>query len=120
MDDWDKTHAYRPVLIETFVDPTHYHGTCYLAANWSPIGETSGKDWQKATDNKEGTIKKLFVFPLNPHFRAVLKNEPVSQQKPIVDDDFLNLWGKVVNIISEVAHAYDATWQKRKRVIDSL
>ena len=119
-DDWDKTHAYRPVLIETFVDTTQYHGTCYLAANWLPIGETSGKDWKKATDNKEGTIKKLFVFPLNPNFRAVLKNEPVSQQKPIVDEDFLNLWGKVVNIISEVSLAYDATWQKRKRVIDSL
>ena len=53
-------------------------------------------------------------------FRAVLKNEPVSQKKSIIDDDFLNLWGKVVNIISEVALAYDATWQKRKRVIDSL
>ena len=119
-DDWDKTHAYRPVLIETFVDTTQYHGTCYLAANWSHIGETSGKDWQKATDNKEGTIKKLFVFPLNPNFRAVLKNEPVSHKKSIIDEDFLNLWGRVVNIISEVALAYDATWQKRKRLIDSL
>jgi phage gp36-like protein len=119
-DDWDKAHAYRPVLIETFVDTSQYHGSCYLAANWSHIGETSGKNWQKAKDNKEGTIKKLFVFPLNPNFRTLLKNEPISQQKSVNDEDFLNLWGRVVNIMSEVAHSYDATWQKRKRIIDSL
>ena len=119
-DDWDQAHAYRPVLIETFVDTTQYQGSCYQAANWLSIGETSGKDWQKADNNKDGTIKKLFVFPLNPHFRALLKNETMSQKKSIIDEDFLNLWGRVVNIISEVANTYDATWQKRKRVIDSL
>ena len=119
-DDWEQAHAYRPVLIETFVDTTQYHGTCYRAANWSHIGETSGKDWQKADNNKEGTIKHLFVFPLNANFRALLKNEPVSHKKAIIDEDFLTLWGRVVNIIAEVAHRYDATWQKRKRVIDSL
>jgi hypothetical protein len=119
-DDWEQAHAYRPVLIETFVDTTQYHGTCYRAANWSHIGETSGKDWKKHQNNKEGTIKQLFVFPLNPNFRAILKNEPVSQHKSVIDQDFLTLWGRVVNIIAEVANSYDATWQKRKRVIDSL
>ena len=28
-DDWGSLHGYRPVLIETFVDPTRYSGTCY-------------------------------------------------------------------------------------------
>ncbi len=119
-DDWEHAHATRPVLIETFVDTTQYHGTCYRAANWSHIGETSGKDWKKIHNNKEGTIKQLFVFPLNPNFRAILKNQPVSHHKSVIDQDFLTLWGRVVNIIAEVANSYDATWQKRKRVIDSL
>ncbi len=119
-DDWDQAHAYRPVLIETFVDTSQYHGSCYRAANWLPIGETSGKDWQKADNNKEGSIKKLFVFPLNAHFRARLKNEPISHQKSTIDEDFLALWGRVVRIITEVAYHYDTTWQKRKRIIDSL
>ena len=119
-DDWHQAHGYRPVLIETFVDSSHYQGTCYRAANWSLIGETSGKDWQNPANNKDGTIKHLFVFPLNRHFRAILKNQPVSTQSSVIDEDFLKLWGRVVNIIAEVAHAYDATWQKRKRVIDSL
>ena len=30
-DDWGSLHGYRPVLIETFVDPTRYSGTCYQA-----------------------------------------------------------------------------------------
>jgi len=120
VDDWEQAHAYRPVLIETFVDTTQYKGTCYRAANWSHIGKTSGKDWKKEGKNKDGTIKHLFVFPLNPHFRAILKNEPVSSHKAVIDQDFLSLWGRVVNIIAEVASDYDASWQKRKRVIDSL
>ncbi len=91
-----------------------------LAGNWSHVGETSGKDWKKTENNKEGTIKQLFVFPLNPNFRAILKNEPMSHNKSVIDQDFLTLWGRVVNIIAEVANRYDATWQKRKRVIDSL
>jgi hypothetical protein len=33
-DDWLRVHGYRPVLIETFVDPGRYSGTCYRAANW--------------------------------------------------------------------------------------
>ena len=119
-DDWEQAHAYRPVLIETFVDTAKYSGTCYQAANWSHIGETSGKDWQGADKNRDGTVKKLFVFPLNPHFRAILKNESVTSKKSVIDQNFLTLWGRVVNIISEVAVTYDATWQKRKRVIDSL
>ena len=119
-DDWEKAHAYRPVLIETFVDTTRYQGTCYQAANWLNIGETSGKDWQKADNNKDGTIKTLWVFPLNRHFRAILKNQPVNAQPSNLDQDFLSLWGRAVNIIAEVAQDYDATWQKRKRVIDSL
>jgi len=30
------------------------------------------------------------------------------------------LWGKVVHIIADVAQTFDLTWQKRKRVMDSL
>ncbi|MCP5093859.1 MAG: DUF4338 domain-containing protein, partial [Gammaproteobacteria bacterium] len=42
-DDWHQAHAYRPVLIETFVDTSRYLGTCYQAANWACIGQSSGK-----------------------------------------------------------------------------
>ena len=118
--DWVRSYHYQPVLLETFVDSDKYQGTCYLAANWKHIGQTSGKDW--SSDNPKATTSKkhIFVYPLQANFKAVLKNiKPASQNKQL-DSSFLSLWGKVVNIISEVAQDFDALWQKRKRVIDSL
>ena len=42
-DDWKARHGYRPVLVETFVDPARFDGACYRAANWRHLGETAGK-----------------------------------------------------------------------------
>ena len=66
-DDWQNTHAYRPVLIETFVDDTRYSGACYQASNWQRLGKTQGKDWQDAdNNNRSGTAKSIFTFPATP------------------------------------------------------
>ena len=119
-DDWHQAHAYRPVLIETFVDTSRYSGTCYQAANWACIGQSSGKDWKGLSADKKGSIKSIFVYPLQPNFRAILKNHKPTQTHTPLDASFIALWGKVVGILSEVAQSFDATWQKRKRVIDSL
>jgi len=120
--DWYHLHAYRPVLVETFVDDSRYKGSCYYAANWQHLGKTSGKDWQDTEhkSNRNGTIKSILVYPLQTNFKAILKNEPVTQKNAVIDEDFLVLWGKVSSVIAEVSHRYDALWQKRKRVIDSL
>ncbi len=40
---WEANHACRPVLCETFIDPTRFDGTCHKAANWETIGMTAGK-----------------------------------------------------------------------------
>lgn len=121
-DDWHTTHGYRPVMIETFVDDSQYLGTCYQAANWECIGKTSGKDWQDNADksNQSGRIKSIWITPLHNHFRAILKNQQPAKAQVDLDQSFVNLWGKVVMIISEVAQTFDAKWQKRKRIIDSL
>ncbi|MGB9437987.1 MAG: Druantia anti-phage system protein DruA, partial [Desulfobacterales bacterium] len=34
--------GFCPVLLETFVDPQHYRGSCYKAANWRYLGMTTG------------------------------------------------------------------------------
>ena len=41
-EDWQAHHGYRPVLLETFVDPARFKGTSYRAANWQAIGRTAG------------------------------------------------------------------------------
>ena len=119
-EDWQKAHAYRPVLIETFVDTSQYSGTCYQAANWSCIGQTSGKVWKETEEDQKGSIKSIFMYPLQANFKAVLKNQKPKSVPVDMDEKFVSLWGQVVNIISEVAQTFDETWQRRKRVIDSL
>jgi hypothetical protein len=41
--DWEARWGYRPVLMETFVDPRQHTGICYQAAGWEMLGETCGK-----------------------------------------------------------------------------
>jgi len=121
-NDWQQEYRYRPVLLETFVDPAKYSGSCYRAANWKCIGKTSGKVWKEKSDNDEPSKKTIFVYPLDSNFRAILKNEKKKLQSDQleIDKKFINLWGKVISIIAEVAHEFDQTWQKRKRIIDSM
>ena len=40
---WEANHGCRPVLCETFIDPTRFDGACHKAANWQQIGMTAGK-----------------------------------------------------------------------------
>lgn len=40
--DWQAVHGHPVVLAETFVDPAHFLGTCYKAANWICLGKTQG------------------------------------------------------------------------------
>ncbi len=53
-DDWEKKYNYRPVLVETFVDPSRFAGICYKAANWIYVGDTAGR--------RDGIPK--MVFPI--------------------------------------------------------
>jgi len=121
-NDWQQEHLYGPVLIESFVDPSKYSGSCYRAANWKCIGKTTGKAWKDEADTDETSGKTIFVYPLESNFRAVLKNqkENLQNDQVKVDENFINLWGKVITIIAEVAYEFDKIWQKRKRIIDSM
>jgi len=121
-DDWQQEFLYRPVLIETFVDPSKYSGSCYRAANWQCLGKTTGRAWKDEPDNDNSSAKTIFVYPLDGNFREILRNQKKELQRDQlkIDEKFVNLWGKVISIIAEVAYEFDRTWQRRKRVIDSL
>lgn len=71
-DDWQKRWGYRPLLLETFVDPQLYEGTCYLAANWQYLGMTTGQGLARRGKSYSTTPKKIFVKPLAQHFRSAL------------------------------------------------
>jgi hypothetical protein len=36
--DWERLYGHPVYYLETFVDPARFRGTCYLAANWIPLG----------------------------------------------------------------------------------
>lgn len=40
--DWERYHGHPILLVETFVDPSRFLGTIYMASNWDAIGKTKG------------------------------------------------------------------------------
>ena len=41
--DWERVYSHPIYYLETFVDPARFRGTCYLAANWIALGQTTGR-----------------------------------------------------------------------------
>lgn len=63
--DWQERFGVRPLLLETLVDARRFTGTCYRAANWIALGETTGRGRQDRDHQKHGSApKRIFVFPL--------------------------------------------------------
>jgi hypothetical protein len=79
-DDWEQRYGVRPVMVETFVDPTRFDGTCYRAANWQQVGYTAGR--------RDGVAKRIFVYPLDRQWQKKLCVEPsiMLGQAPRVQD----------------------------------
>lgn len=67
-DDWEQKYNIRPVLVETFVDPSRFRGTCYRAANWQPVGLSSGR--------RDGIKKEILLYPLVSNWQTTLCAEP--------------------------------------------
>jgi hypothetical protein len=78
-DDWQQRWGYRPVVVETFVDPERYSGTCYRAANWIYVGDTTGTGLARHGKSYASSPKKIFVLPLVPDFRTVLCSDKELQ-----------------------------------------
>ena len=74
-DDWQQRYAYRPVLMETFVEKKRFAGTCYKAANWRYMGETKGRGKLGPAGKKSVPIKDIWLYPLKPDFKCLLAND---------------------------------------------
>ena len=77
--DWQQRWGYEPVLMETFVDPVHYSGTCYRAAGWIELGQTTGRGLRRAGENYTSSPKLIYVKPLSKDFRETLCAEPLPR-----------------------------------------
>src|SRR4030095_9096824 len=62
--DWQRLYAYRPLLLETFVDSERYAGTCYRAANWLLVGYTKGRGKLDRQFKANLSKKAVLLYPL--------------------------------------------------------
>lgn len=74
-EDWGRRYHFVPAMLETFVQLDRHTGTCYRAANWIPIGTTSGYSlhWKQKRDAPR---KAVYVYPLRKDFRRILCSGP--------------------------------------------
>ncbi len=69
--DWQRLYGHPIHLLETYVDPTRFRGTCYRAANWQWLGLTTGRGPSKCKLPNRPQ-KEVLALPLHRRFRALL------------------------------------------------
>lgn len=70
--DWQKLYHHPIYLLETFIDPARFRGSCYRAANWIYLGQTTGRGKADLTHRAHRSLKQLWVYPLTQNFRQQL------------------------------------------------
>jgi hypothetical protein len=71
--DWQALYAHPIHLLETFIDPARFRGSCYRAANWIGLGLTTGRGHNARTKRCDQPRKELWVYPLSADFRDRLQ-----------------------------------------------
>jgi len=73
--DWEIRYGTRPLLLETLVDAARFRGTCYRAANWICVGQTTGRGRMDREHQKHNQhIKDIYLYPLIPDAQQQLRS----------------------------------------------
>ena len=80
--DWQAKYGHPLYLLETFVERDRFRGTCYQAANWKHVGETTGRGRDSVSARATLPIKDVYVYPLTADFRKKLDGQhlPASEK----------------------------------------
>lgn len=71
--DWQQIYRHPVVWLESFVDPERgFLGTCYKAANWIYLGQTTGRGKDDQTHKVNRSLKAVWGYPLRRDYRKVL------------------------------------------------
>ena len=70
--DWQHKYGHPIHLLETFVDTSRFQGTCYQAANWIHVGQTTGRTRQNKSMILQSPPKAVWLYPLRPDYRQAL------------------------------------------------
>jgi hypothetical protein len=70
-------YGHRPLLLETLVDAARFRGTCYRAANWIYVGQTTGRGrMDREHKSHRQDIKDIYIYPLVRDVRRHLCGDP--------------------------------------------
>jgi hypothetical protein len=73
--DWQDYYNRDIVLLETFVEHGRFNGTCYQAANWRYLGQTTGRGRNDRHRNNCIPIKDIYIYPLDRRYQQLLRGE---------------------------------------------
>lgn len=72
-EDWLDSYNHPILMVETFVDPERFEGTCYRASNWTELGLTQGyKRTRLDFYQLHAQPKSIFVLPIHPQATSLL------------------------------------------------
>lgn len=70
--DWQQAYGHPLHYLESFVDTERFAGTCYKAANWICLGQTTGRGKKDKKHIVSLSPKDVLAYPLSPDFRSQL------------------------------------------------
>jgi len=71
-DDWQRAYNHPIYYLESFVDTGRFAGTCYKAANWKCLGQTTGRGIKDKKHIVSLSRKDVLGYPLSRDFREKL------------------------------------------------
>lgn len=71
--DWETLYRHPIYYLESFVDRERFAGTCYRAANWLVLGQTTGRGIKNKGRKVILSIKDVLGYPLVKDFRERLR-----------------------------------------------
>ena len=75
--DWTAAYGVQPLLAETLVDPAHFTGHCYRAANWIDVGLTTSRGREDRQHARHGASpKRIWLYPLVSNAQQRLVQAP--------------------------------------------
>lgn len=70
--DWQRRYGHPIYLLESFVQQDRFQGTCYQAANWIDVGQTTGRTRQDKHNRIHAPFKQIYLYPLTRHAQRQL------------------------------------------------
>ena len=62
--DWQAKYGHGLEWLETFVETRRFAGTCYRAANWRRVGQTTGRSRQDREGTLRVALKDVYLYRL--------------------------------------------------------